>query len=219
MDASSGESPSCVPRGRAPAPRPLTELLATTDVRINGDRPWDMQVYDASVYDRVLRDGSLGLGESYMAGLWDSDRLDETFTRLLRCDLDRRLHGLARLRFLALWLSHTLANRQSRARAFQVGEHHYDIGNDVYAAMLDETMSYSCGYWAQAEDLAAAQRAKLELICRKLALASGQDLLDIGCGWGGFAATRRRSMAHGSPGSPSRASRPGWPRHVATGCR
>jgi len=184
MGALPDEPSSRVPRGSAPAPRLLTELLQSTGVCINGDRPWDMQMYDPSVYDRVLRDGSLGLGESYMAGLWDSAQLDETFTRLLSHDLDRRIHGLARLRFLALWLSHVVTNRQSRARAFQVGEHHYDIGNDVYAAMLDETLSYSCGYWAEADDLATAQQAKLDLICRKLELREGQDLLDIGCGWG-----------------------------------
>jgi cyclopropane-fatty-acyl-phospholipid synthase len=193
MDASGNEPSSRVTRGTASPPRLLTELLQPSDVRINGDRPWDIQVFDPSVFDRVLADGSLGLGESYMAGLWDSDQLDETFTRLLSHDLDKRVHGLARLRFVALWLSHALANRQSRARAFQVGEHHYDIGNDVYATMLDETMSYSCGYWAQADDLATAQRAKLDLICRKLELREGQDLLDIGCGWGGLC---RHAAAH-----------------------
>jgi cyclopropane-fatty-acyl-phospholipid synthase len=186
MDIVSNESRRRVPRGSAPAPRLLSDLLEPADVRINGDRPWDMQMYDPSVYDRVLRDGSLGLGECYMAGLWDSDQLDETFTRLLSHDLDQRVHGLARLRFLALWLSYVLSNRQSRARAFQVGEHHYDIGNDVYTAMLDETLSYSCGYWAEADDLATAQQSKLDLICRKLGLREGQDLLDIGCGWGGL---------------------------------
>ena len=116
MGALPDEPSSRVPRGSAPAPRLLTELLQSTGVCINGDRPWDMQMYDPSVYDRVLRDGSLGLGECYMAGLWDSAQLDETFTRLLSHDLDRRIHGLARLRFLALWLSHVVTNRQSRAR-------------------------------------------------------------------------------------------------------
>jgi cyclopropane-fatty-acyl-phospholipid synthase len=80
-----------------------------------------------------------------------------------------------------------LRNPQTRSRAFKVGEHHYDIGNDVYRAMLDPTMSYSCGYWKDAKDLASAQRAKLRLICEKLELEAGQRLLDIGCGWGGLA--------------------------------
>jgi len=168
-------------------PAILAELLEPTGVRFNGDQPWDIRVHDPALYDRVLRDGSLGLGESYMAGGWDSDQLDETFNRLLAYDLDERIHGVARLRFAMLWLGHLLMNRQSRARAFQVGERHYDIGNDIYEAMLDSSMSYSCGYWADAEDLEQAQQAKLELTCRKLQLEPGQRLLDIGCGWGGLA--------------------------------
>ena len=168
---------------RAP-PRVITELLEPADVRIDGDRPWDIRIHDDSVYDRVIRDGSLGLGESYMAGAWDSERLDETFTRLLRPDLDSALNGIAKARFLLAWLQQHLLNPQSRNRAFQVGEHHYDIGNDVYIAMLDSRMCYSCGYWAEARTLEDAQRAKLDLICRKLELSPGQRLLDIGCGWG-----------------------------------
>ena len=173
-------------RTEARPPKILAQLLEPTGVRLNGNRPWDIRVHDRSVYARVLRDGSLGFGESYMAGAWDSDRLDETMERLLSHAMDRVLHGVARLRFAAAWLVAQLVNRQSRDRAFQVGEHHYDIGNDVYRAMLDPTMSYSCGYWRDAETLEQAQQHKLELICRKLELAPGQRLLDIGCGWGGL---------------------------------
>jgi len=174
------------PRAASP-PAILVELLEPTGVRFNGDQPWDIRIHDPSVYDRVLRDGSLGLGESYMEGGWDSDQLDETFHRLLAHDVDEAIHGLARLRFAALWLGHVLTNRQSRARAFQVGEQHYDIGNDIYTAMLDSSMSYSCGYWEHARTLEDAQQAKLDLTCRKLMLEPGQRLLDIGCGWGGLA--------------------------------
>lgn len=75
----------------------------------------------------------------------------------------------------------------SRARDRAAISHHYDLSNDFYRLLLDDTMAYSCGYWA-AEDAgfgpADAQRAKLELICRKLALRPGARLLDIGCGWG-----------------------------------
>ena len=166
----------------------IERLLEPTDVRINGDRPWDIQVRDPVVYRRTLRDGSLGLGEAYMEGAWDSAQLDETFARVLRHDLDEALNHAAKLHFAFHWLKERIANRQSRARAFTVGERHYDIGNDVYQAMLDPTMSYSCGYWADAGTLEAAQLAKLDLICRKLALEPGQRLLDIGCGWGGLAA-------------------------------
>jgi cyclopropane-fatty-acyl-phospholipid synthase len=169
-------------------PRIIERLLEPTDVRINGSRPWDIQVRDPSVYRRALRDGSLGLGEAYMEGLWDSERLDETIARVLRHDMDTTLNHTAKVHFALHWLKERIVNRQSRARAFTVGERHYDIGNDVYQVMLDPTMSYSCGYWADADTLEAAQVAKLDLICRKLKLRAGQRLLDIGCGWGGLAA-------------------------------
>jgi cyclopropane-fatty-acyl-phospholipid synthase len=174
--------------GSTTPPSFIERLLEPTGVRINGARPWDIQVHDPSVYQRALRDGSLGLGEAYMDGAWDSEQLDETFARVLRHDLDDALNRAAKLSFALHWLKERIVNRQNRARAFTVGERHYDIGNDVYQAMLDPTMSYSCGCWAQADTLEGAQLAKLDLICRKLELAPGQRLLDIGCGWGGLAA-------------------------------
>lgn len=175
------------PKALPSPPRFLEQLAAEADVKFNGDRPWDIRVRDAAVYRRILRQGSLGFGEAYMDGLWDSDRLDETMTRLIRLDAGERLRGIAALRAALASAEDLLVNRQSRRRAFQVGEHHYDIGNDIYQAMLDPTMSYSCGYWRDAQTLEEAQRAKLDLICRKLELAPGERLLDIGCGWGGLA--------------------------------
>jgi len=169
------------------APRALVQLVAAADVRFNGSRPWDIQVKDRDLFDRVLRYGSLGFGESYVDGAWESACLDETFNRLLSADLDRRINAIHKLQFFGLYLKSVVFNRQSRKRAFQVGEHHYDIGNDVYSAMLDPTMSYSCGYWHEAETLEQAQLAKLRLTCGKLELQPGQRVLDIGCGWGGLA--------------------------------
>jgi cyclopropane-fatty-acyl-phospholipid synthase len=122
-----------------------------------------------------------------MDGQWDAESLDELFTRLLRADIDTKLAGRVRLRLLGEVLRHRLFNLQNRDRAFEVGERHYDIGNDVFTAMLDSSMSYSCGYWERADNLEEAQYAKLDMICRKLELASGERLLDIGCGWGGLA--------------------------------
>ncbi len=168
-------------------PRAIRELLAEAGIRINGDASWDMRVLDDTVYRRVLVHGSLGLGEAYMDGLWEADRLDEFFHRLLRYDLNEKVGGWRRWRLIGAVLRHLLLNPQSPLRAFQVGEQHYDIGNDVFQAMLDPTMSYSCAYWADADNLADAQRHKLELICRKLELRPGERLLDIGCGWGGLA--------------------------------
>lgn len=191
------------PRGlRIPAARVgkwqvlLQGLIEPADIRLDGPRAQDIQVNDPACFERILRNGSLGLGESYVDGQWDARRPDETLTRLLAADVESELTGLARLR-LGLAVAKTrLWNRQTRSRAFEVGKRHYDIGNDVYRAMLDPTMSYSCGYWAEADDLDRAQTAKLELICRKLDLQPGERLLDIGCGWGGLAeyAARTRGV-------------------------
>ena len=77
-----------------------------------------------------------------------------------------------------------LRNLQTLSRSDRVAQQHYDLGNDLYQAMLDSRLTYSCGYWRNADNLEAAQEAKLDLICQKLQLQSGMTLLDIGCGWG-----------------------------------
>jgi cyclopropane-fatty-acyl-phospholipid synthase len=186
-------SPS--PRSALVPPAALAELARAAGVRFNGDAPWDIQVRDPEVYRRILSRGSLGFGEAYMDGLWECAELDELFCRLLRADIDAKLGRLGKLRLAGDILRHGLFNLQAVHRAFQVGEHHYDIGNDVFTAMLDPTMSYSCAYWARADNLVDAQLAKLDLICRKLELQRGERLLDIGCGWGGLA--RHAARNHG----------------------
>ncbi|MEG3158441.1 cyclopropane fatty acyl phospholipid synthase [Lysobacter zhanggongensis] len=166
------------------APQQLVAgLLGRADIRIDGDRPWDMRLHDPGALERALAEGNLGLGEAYMAGAWDCERLDAFFDHLLRAHIDREVQP-ARLAWHALQVR--LFNRQNRTRAWQVGRAHYDLGNDFYEAMLDPLMAYSCGYWRDADTLAAAQEAKLELICRKLRLQPGMRVLDIGCGWGSF---------------------------------
>ena len=166
------------------APQQLVAgLLGRADIRIDGDRPWDMRLHDPGALERALAEGNLGLGEAYMAGAWDCERLDAFFDHLLRAHIDREVQP-ARLAWHALQVR--LFNRQNRTRAWQVGRAHYDLGNDFYEAMLDPLMAYSCGYWRDVDTLAAAQEAKLELICRKLRLRPGMRVLDIGCGWGSF---------------------------------
>lgn len=170
-------------KGRA---RTIVEaLLQHAGIQIDGRQPWDMQVHDQRVYDRVLSDGTLGLGEAWMDGWWDCAQLDEFTCRVLRAHLDQQL----RISWYAIWrrLCGLLSNLQSRSRAFMVGEQHYDLGNLLYQCMLDSRMTYTCGYWAQASDLDQAQTHKLDLSCRKLGLQAGQRVLDIGCGWGSFA--------------------------------
>jgi cyclopropane-fatty-acyl-phospholipid synthase len=162
----------------------LSRLLAAADVVVDGPRPWDLQVHDERLWGRVLAHGSLGAGEAYMDGWWDAKRLDELLTRVLRTAVDTRLPSPHEA-----WLAvkSRLLNMQSPRRAFTVGERHYDIGDDLYERMLDPLMIYSCGYWRTASDLAAAQVAKLDLVCRKLGLRPGMRVLDVGCGWGGAA--------------------------------
>lgn len=163
--------------------RLVEDMFSTADIRINGDRPWDIRLHRPGVPDRALAWGNLGLGEAYMNGDWDAEALDQFFYRLLSARLDKQVQPL---RLLAHSLRARLLNLQTIGRAWQVGQQHYDLGNDFYAAMLDARMTYTCGYWAHANNLAEAQEAKLDLICRKLQLQPGMRVLDIGCGWGSF---------------------------------
>ena len=159
----------------------LQSLLADAGVRLDGDRPWDMRILDPGVPARLLAGGSLALGETYMDGGWEAGSLDAFLQRLLEAGLARRVVRLADVR---LALLARLVNLQAGRRSLAVGERHYDLGNDLYAAMLGRRLVYSCGYWREAADLDAAQEAKLDLCCRKLGLREGMRLLDIGCGWG-----------------------------------
>jgi cyclopropane-fatty-acyl-phospholipid synthase len=159
----------------------LTALMQEAGVTLGGARPQDIHVHDPRFHARVLAGGSLALGESYMDGWWDANQLDCFLLHLLQAHLDERVHSW---RELADAVRARLVNVQAGQRSFEVGRRHYDLGNDLYAAMLGQRLVYSCGYWRQAQDLDAAQEAKLDLVCRKLALRSGQRVLDIGCGWG-----------------------------------
>ena len=161
------------------------ELLSQADIRINGSRAWDIQLHHAGFFKRVLQQGSLGLGESYMEGWWDCERLDILFCKILKAKLDQQMPG--NLKDILRIASARLFNLQSRSRAWIVGKEHYDIGNDLFALMLDPHMQYSCAYWKDATTLDDAQNAKLKMICEKLQLKPGMRLLDIGCGWGGLA--------------------------------
>jgi cyclopropane-fatty-acyl-phospholipid synthase len=163
----------------------VRELLEQAGIAINGSRPWDMQVHDPRLYDRVLRQATLGLGEAYMDGWWDCEAIDQFIYRALRADLRSKVEGNWRLMLHVL--RSKLLNLQSPALAFEVGERHYDLGNDLYQAMLDRRLNYTCGYWQEAATLDQAQEAKLELVCQKIGLEPGMRVLELGCGWGSFA--------------------------------
>lgn len=163
----------------------VRELLERAGITVGGSSDHDIAVHDPRFYARVLRDGSLGFGESYVDGWWDSPALAETMYRILCARLDLAVRESWQM--TAHVLRARLLNLQAASRAFQVGERHYDLGNDFYAAMLDRRLVYTCGYWKDATDLDQAQEAKLDLVCRKIGLRRGMKVLDLGCGWGGFA--------------------------------
>ena len=167
--------------GRSRAWSDAQRLLERADIRLNGDRPWDLQVHHPLTLDRVLAQGSLGLGDSYVEGWWDCEQLDGFFTRILKAGLDAEVGWKARA---WPWLRARLCNLQSRWRAGEVARVHYDLDPEMFERMLGPSMAYSCGYWARAQQLDDAQHDKLDLVCRKMGLGPGMTLLDIGCGWG-----------------------------------
>lgn len=162
----------------------IQELFSLADIKVRGGRPWDIEVCDERFYNRVVTGGSLALGESYMDGWWEVKELDQFFYKILVADLEEKVD--LSWNFILSNAKAFVFNLQSRSRAFIVGEKHYDIGNDLYKAMLDGRLVYTCGYWKEAKDLNEAQEAKLDLVCRKIGLKSGEKVLDIGCGWGSF---------------------------------
>ena len=164
----------------------VRELFGHAGIQIGGAGPGDIQVHDSRFYGRVVREASIGFGESYMDGWWDTDALDVLLEKIMRGGLRQKMTGSARMRLLTA--KAIVLNLQSKARSGKSVEAHYDIGNDLYTKMLDPRMVYTCGYWKNATTLAEAQEAKLDLVCRKLGLKAGMRVLDLGCGWGGFAA-------------------------------
>ena len=171
--------------GFASSERFIRELLDRAGIEIGGRASHDIAIHDKRFYDRVARDGPLGFGEAYMDGWWDSPAVDELITRLHQAKLADVIPK--NLRYMASALKAKLLNLQTRRRSFEVGKRHYDVGNDLYRAMLDKRLVYTCGYWKDATNLDDAQEAKLDLVCRKLGLREGMRVLELGCGWGSFA--------------------------------
>ncbi|MBD5802929.1 Cyclopropane-fatty-acyl-phospholipid synthase [Azoarcus sp. Aa7] len=146
------------------------------------------RVRDHETFAAALARGDIGLGETYLAGLWDTDNLTALLTLLAenRTRLARAVYGrLLPLVGYRLWNA-LRANTRSGAR--RNIEAHYDLGNDFYALWLDPTMSYSAALFGDAaESLEAAQRRKYRRILERLGAQPGQTILEVGCGWGGFA--------------------------------
>ncbi len=163
----------------------ITDLLLKSDIQINGNRDWDIKINDNRFYQKVFSQGSLAMGETYMQGWWDSNKLDQTICKILRHRQDLQLN--LKLPEVWLFIKAYLFNLQSKSKASTAISRHYDLGNDLYMQFLDPYLQYSCAYFKNTEDLSIAQELKLDLICRKLNLQQGDKVLDIGCGWGGFA--------------------------------
>ena len=163
----------------------FVDLLAKADIVVGGSRPWDLQIHDDRVWPRLLRDGTLGAGESYVEGWWDTPALDQFIDHILRARFDDAIRESWPL--VAHAVRARILNLQSITRSFDNGQHHYDIGNDLYEAMLGGRLLYTCAYWPGARTLDEAQDAKLDLVCRKVGLKPGMRVLDLGCGWAGFA--------------------------------
>ena len=163
----------------------VEKMLAGVEVHINGNQPWDIKIHNPQAYQRILHDPSLGAGESYMDAWWDCERLDELFFRITRYLNPRKIYKASTL--ISFLIKHFFSNQQSKLRSLRVAKQHYDLGNDLYELMLGETMAYTCGYWRDAATLDQAQNAKYDLVCKKLQLQPGERVLELGCGWGGFA--------------------------------
>lgn len=163
----------------------ISDFFAKAGIEIDGSRPWDIQIKNSRALKRMLAEPSLGAGESYMEGDWECDRLDEFFFRIFRhLDFSELYHPTALIFFL---LKNSFINPQSLRYSKQVAEKHYNIDNSLYIAMLGKSMAYTCAYWHNAYSLDEAQWAKYDLICRKLNFRPGEKVLELGCGFGGFA--------------------------------
>ena len=157
--------------------RPGSELTAT------------VRVQHPDFYRRVACGGTIAAGESYMDGLWSCSDLTALIRiMVLNQTAQQRLEGgLAGLAVLLQRLGHRFNDNSRRGSRRNIAVH-YDLGNDFYRLFLDPTMAYSCGIFDRADStLEEASTAKFDRICRKLGLAPGMRVLEIGTGWGGFA--------------------------------
>lgn len=171
-------------RMQAPAQRVVESFLSTIGSAIDGDSKTDIHILDPRFFARVVNQGSLGLGESYMDGWWDVESLDKFIYNIIRAEQDSKIVPLS-----TKWLilKSKLFNYQTQILAKRVAQEHYDLSNFLYSRMLDPWMQYTCGYWRGAKDLNQAQEHKLDQICKKLDLKPGDRLLELGCGFGGLA--------------------------------
>jgi cyclopropane-fatty-acyl-phospholipid synthase len=163
-----------------------------------GDLAATLTVHDPAFWVATATAGALGAAESYARGEWDTDDLT-ALVRILARDRDALAgleRGLARLRVPTLRVLHALQSNTRRGSRRNIAAH-YDLGNDFFGLWLDPTRMYSCAVWPRPEaGLDEAAVHKLDLVCDKVALAPGHEVLEIGTGWGGFAMHAARRGAH-----------------------
>ncbi|MCI4660421.1 MAG: cyclopropane-fatty-acyl-phospholipid synthase family protein [Neomegalonema sp.] len=148
----------------------------------------ELIVHDPRLFGRMVRDGELGIAEAYMEGWWSSPDLQVFLDVCLLNNeqVGRALPFAKTLNFLNR-IRHWL-NKNTKTQAKKNIEAHYDLGNDFYRLWLDPSMTYSSALYERPDmSLEDAQRAKYRSICDRMALRQGDSVLEIGCGWGGFA--------------------------------
>lgn len=146
-----------------------------------------MHVHDERFYTVILHSNSLGLGESYMDGWWDAGKGDiaGVVNVILNSDLPSKIRQSPKLLISAA--SHRLFANISRERSKKNIQSHYDAGNDLYELFLDENMGYTCAYQKNPKDtIEQMQNQKHERVARKLGLKKGENIIDLGCGFGGM---------------------------------
>jgi cyclopropane-fatty-acyl-phospholipid synthase len=154
--------------------------------RFGSGPPVTVTIESSRLFRRLATRGKIGLGESYQAHEWRADDLVAFFELLLR-NAEAAVERHPRIA-RALALRPSLRARNSRRAARRNISYHYDLGNELFALFLDETMTYSCALFETADDsLEQAQLRKYRRICDKLRLGPDDRLLEIGSGWGGFA--------------------------------
>ncbi len=185
----------------------ISNLLEHAEITVNGPNPWDPQVHDQRLWNRIFAEGTLGLGEAYMEGWWDCADLAEFFSRVIRANIQNKLRITPNL----IWqlVQARILNMQTIGLSRRVAEMHYSQ-TDAYKASLDSRMTGSCGYWPEGvTNVDQAQEAKFDMICRKIQLQQGERIWDIGCGWGafmGFAAEKYGASCVGVTVSPDQAA-------------
>lgn len=163
------------------------ELFSIAGINPNGKEVFDIQVHNQNFYKAFLTGGRLAMGETYMDGWWDCQRIDIMYEKIFSARQIIVNHMKTPEAMLMMLMGRVLPYG-SYSRSHKIADNHYDLHNFLFEKMLDPYMQYTCGLWREnTKSLNQSQEDKLHLICKKLKLNEGDKMLDIGCGWGGMA--------------------------------